>query len=48
MQRPKRRPTIKMKMSEPQNNVEDQKTKIIAQTAALSRLIGMIPSDGYH
>jgi hypothetical protein len=33
-------------MNEPQKNLEDQKTKIIAQTAELSRLLGMIPSDG--
>jgi hypothetical protein len=33
-------------MSERQENFEDQKTKIIAQTAELSRLLGMIPSDG--
>jgi hypothetical protein len=33
-------------MSKPQNNIDDQKTEIIAQTAALSRLLGMIPSDG--
>jgi len=33
-------------MNEPQENLEDQKTKIIAQTAELSRLLGMIPSDG--
>ena len=33
-------------MSEPQENFEDQKIKIIAQTAELSRLLGMIPSDG--
>jgi hypothetical protein len=33
-------------MSEPQENFEDQKMKIIAQTAELSRLLGMIPSDG--
>ena len=32
-------------MSEPQENIEDQKIKIIAQTAELSRLLGMIPSD---
>ena len=32
-------------MSEPQENFEDQKIKIIAQTAELSRLLGMIPSD---
>ena len=33
-------------MSKPQEKVEDQKIKIIAQTAELSRLLGMIPSDG--
>ena len=33
-------------MSEHPENLEDQKIKIIAQTAELSRLIGMIPSDG--
>ena len=33
-------------MSAPQENLEDQKMKIIAQTAELSRLLGMIPSDG--
>ena len=33
-------------MSEPQEKVEDQKTKIIAQVAELSKLLGMIPSDG--
>ena len=33
-------------MSEPQEDFEDQKIKIIAQTAELSRLLGMIPSDG--
>lgn len=32
-------------MSKPQENFEDQKIKIIAQTAELSRLLGMIPSD---
>ena len=32
-------------MSEPQENLEDQKMKIIEQTAELSRLLGMIPSD---
>ena len=32
-------------MSGPQENLEDQKLKIIAQTAELSRLLGMIPSD---
>jgi hypothetical protein len=35
----------KFQMSEPQENFEDQKIKIIAQTAELSRLLGMIPSD---
>lgn len=33
-------------MSEHQESREDEKTKIIAQTAELSRLLGMIPSDG--
>jgi hypothetical protein len=33
-------------MSEQQENFQDQKIKIIAQTAELSRLLGMIPSDG--
>ena len=33
-------------MSEHQENIEDQKLKIIAQTAELSRLLGMIPPDG--
>ena len=32
-------------MSESQENFEDQKIKIIAQTAELSKLLGMIPSD---
>ena len=32
-------------MSGPQENLEDQKLKIIAQTAELSRFLGMIPSD---
>ena len=32
-------------MSEPQENVEDQKIRILAQTAELSMLLGMIPSD---
>lgn len=32
-------------MSEPQENIEDQKIKIIAEIAELSRLLGMIPSD---
>jgi len=33
-------------VSEHQGNLEDQKLKIIAETAELSRLLGMIPSDG--
>lgn len=33
-------------MSEHQENLEDQKIKIIAQIEELSRLLGMIPSDG--
>ena len=33
-------------MSDPQENLEDQKMQITAQIAALSRLLGMIPSDG--
>ena len=33
-------------MSEHQGNLEKQKEKIIAETAELSRLLGMIPSDG--
>jgi hypothetical protein len=32
-------------MSEPRENLENQKLKIIAQAAELSRLLGMIPSD---
>ena len=32
-------------MNEPQESFEDQKIKIMAQTAELSRLLGMIPSD---
>jgi hypothetical protein len=32
-------------MSDPQENIEDQKIKITAQIADLSRLLGMIPSD---
>jgi hypothetical protein len=32
-------------MSAPQDNSEDQKTKIVIQIAELSRLLGMIPSD---
>ena len=32
-------------MNGPQETSEDQKMKIIAQTAELSRLLGMIPSD---
>ena len=33
-------------MREQQESFEDQKIKIIAQTAELSKLLGMIPSDG--
>jgi len=33
-------------MSDSQENLENQKTKIAAQIAELSRLLGMIPSDG--
>ncbi|MBN1974757.1 MAG: hypothetical protein JW787_14045 [Sedimentisphaerales bacterium] len=33
-------------MSEPKGNLQDQKIQIIAQIAELSRLLGMIPSDG--
>jgi hypothetical protein len=36
----------KYKMNAPQETLEDQKIKIIAQTAELSRLLGIIPSDG--
>jgi hypothetical protein len=36
----------KLQMSARQENFEDQKIKIISQTAELSRLLGMIPSDG--
>jgi len=32
-------------MSNPQENLEDQKMKIVAQIAELSRLLGMIPAD---
>jgi len=32
-------------MSQPQENLDGQKTKIINQIAELSRLLGMIPSD---
>jgi hypothetical protein len=32
-------------MSEPQEKLEDQKIKIVAQITELSRLLGMIPSD---
>jgi hypothetical protein len=32
-------------MNQPQENAENQKTKIITQIAELSRLLGMIPSD---
>ena len=33
-------------MSDSQENFENQKTKIGSQIAVLSRLLGMIPSDG--
>jgi len=33
-------------MSGDRERVEDQKTRIMAQIAELSRLLGMIPSDG--
>jgi len=33
-------------MSDSQENFENQKTKIVSQIAELSRLLGMIPSDG--
>ena len=32
-------------MNQPQEKSEDQKIKIIAQIAELSRLLGMIPAD---
>jgi hypothetical protein len=32
-------------MNDSQENFEDQKIRIMAQTAELSRLLGMIPSD---
>ena len=32
-------------MTGPNGNPEDQKTRIISQTAELSRLLGMIPAD---
>jgi hypothetical protein len=32
-------------MSDPQEKLEDQKIKIVAQITELSRLLGMIPSD---
>jgi hypothetical protein len=32
-------------MSESQESLEDQKMKIVAQAAELSRLLGMIPAD---
>jgi len=32
-------------MSGPMENIEDQKLKIIAQAAELSRLLAMVPSD---
>ncbi|MBW1785633.1 MAG: hypothetical protein JRK53_03290 [Deltaproteobacteria bacterium] len=33
-------------MSDSQENFENKKTKIVSQIAELSRLLGMIPSDG--
>ena len=33
-------------MSDTKENIEDQRIKIIAQIAELSRLLGMVPSDG--
>jgi hypothetical protein len=33
-------------MSDPKENIEDQRIKIIAQIAELSRLLGMVPSEG--
>ncbi|HOP46267.1 MAG TPA: hypothetical protein PK874_01280 [Desulfobacteraceae bacterium] len=33
-------------MSEPEENLQDQKIQIIAQASELSRLLGMIPADG--
>lgn len=33
-------------MDEPKEGSENQKKKILAQTAEVSRLLGMIPSDG--
>ena len=32
-------------MNQPKDNLEERKTKITAQIAELSRLLGMIPSD---
>jgi len=32
-------------VNQPQENFEDQKTKIMTQITELSRLLGMIPSD---
>ena len=34
-----------MKVTESNKNPEDQKARIISQTAELSRLLGMIPAD---
>jgi DNA-binding transcriptional regulator GbsR (MarR family) len=36
----------KFQMTDVQENLKDQKLKIIAQIAELSRLLGMNPSDG--
>ena len=33
-------------MSDSKENIEDQRIKVIAQIAELSRLLGMVPSDG--
>ena len=32
-------------MNQPQENLDDQKTKIMTQIAELSRLLGMTPAD---
>jgi hypothetical protein len=36
----------KLEMKRPQKNCKDQKARITAEVAELSRLLGMIPSDG--
>lgn len=36
----------KREMNQTQENFEDQKTKIISEIAELSKLLGMIPSNG--